>query len=172
MKRLIAILGAMLMLLISGCAPDSNKVSEHKNKEEKSEFCLISETATIELNTDISKIDMEPISTENGSGDGFKWIINKYSDIEIKTLLSDDNKNIINKISTTSPAYKTTKGVKVGDSVEKLTELYKEYLVHSKSVEFDYYLFDPENDIGFRKIYFYIENDTINKIVIEDGIDG
>ena len=95
MKKLIAVIGAMLILLISGCTPDSNQEVEHKDKEEKSEFCLISETATIELNTDISKLNMETISAENGSGDGFKWTINKYRDIEIKTVLSDDNKNII-----------------------------------------------------------------------------
>ena len=169
MKKLISVIGIIVLLLLSGC----DLGAEHKNIGEKSEFCLISETIVIELNMDISKVNKEPISVALGSGDGFDWAVNQYDDIEIKTLLSDDDKNIINRISTQSPNYETARGIRVGDGVAKLLDLHKEDLAHSKSPEAEYYLFDPEDDIGFKKIYFYIDkNDAIHTIVMEDGIDG
>ena len=92
--------------------------------------------------------------------------------IEIKALISDDNKSIINKISTESAVYETSRGIKVGDNTRKLRDLYKEHLAYSESVERKYYVYDPENDIGFKRIYFYVDDDIINEIIIEDGIDG
>ena len=186
MKNNILILVIISLLLLIGCKDDNpQKVSppESENdktfttvgygeEEEKTEFCLISESVIIQLNTDLSQLHMEPISVENGSGDGFKWTDNKYEDVEIKALISDDNKSIINKISTESSAYETTGGIKVGDSVVKLKDVYEEDLIYSESIERNYYLYDPDNDIGFNKIYFYCTNDTITRIVIENGIDG
>ena len=136
------------------------------------EFCLISENTIIELNSDMANISMKPTSVEHGSGDGFKWTDNKYEDVEIRAMISDDNKSIINKISTESTAYETTRGIKVGDNTKKLKDLYKDYLTYSESIERKYYVYDPDNDIGFKRIFFYVENDVINKIIIEDGIDG
>ncbi len=172
-KKLIFAISIIGLLLVSGCVPGSNQTTDYqKNLEGKSDFCLYSKTETIELNTDISKVKMEPISVEYGSGDGFKWTESKYEDVEIKTLTSDDGKSMINKISTKSSSYETTRGIRVGDNITKLEDLYKESLIFSESVESCYYLYDPEDDIGFKKIYFYIKNNTINMIVIEDSIDG
>ncbi|MEE1258459.1 MAG: hypothetical protein UHN47_18435, partial [Lachnospiraceae bacterium] len=97
---------------------------------------------------------------------------NKYEDVEIRAMISDDNESIISKISTESAAYETTRGIKVGDNTKKLKDLYKDYLIYSESIERKYYVYDPDNDIGFKRIFFYVENDVINKIIIEDGIDG
>ena len=189
MKKLILFLVIIALLMISGCKDNKPKniyLPEAKNdkiyttvggenenaENSKTEFCLISESAIIELNSNLSKLMMEPISVEQGSGDGFKWTDNKYEDVEIRALISDDNESIINKISTESAAYETARGIKVGDNTKKLKDLYKEYLTYSESIERKYHVYDPDNDIGFKRIFFYVENDVINKIIIEDGIDG
>lgn len=189
MKKLTLILVVLACLTITGCKDNNPKnlyLPEAKNdkiyttvggeneddEKSKSEFCLISEDTIIELNSDLLKLQMKPIRVENGSGDGFKWTDKKYDNIEIKALISEDNRSIINKISTESDAYETSRGIKVGDNTRKLKDLYKEYLAYSESVERKYYIYDPENDIGFKRIYFYVDNDIINKIIIEDGIDG
>ncbi len=186
MKKITLILVMIALITITGCKDNNTKnlyLPEAKNdkiyttvggdeEKEKTEFCLVSKNAIIELNSDMSKLQIQPTSVEQGSGDGFRWTDNKYEDVEIKALISDDNKSIINKISTESPAYETSRGIKVGDSVTKLKDTYKENLTYSESVERKYYVFDPDNDIGFKRIYFYVENDAVNKIIIEDGIDG
>lgn len=186
MKKITLILLMIMLLMIAGCKDDNQEnlyLPEAKNdkiyttvggneEKEKTEFCLVSKNTIIELNTDISKLQMQPTSVEQGSGDGFRWTNNKYEDVEIKALISDDNKSIINKISTESTAYQTSRGIKVGDSVVKLKDMYKENLTYSESVERKYYMYDPDNDIVFNRIYFYCTNDTITRIVIENGIDG
>jgi len=186
MKKITFVLMIITFLMFAGCKDDDQKslyLPETKNdnistaiagneNKDKSEFCLISQNVIIELNTDMSKLQIQPTSVEQGSGDGFRWIINKYDDVEIKALISDDNKSIINKISTESTAYQTSRGIKVGDSVVTLKDMYKENLIYSESVEMKYYMYDPDNDIGFNRIYFYCTNDTITRIVIENGIDG
>lgn len=189
MKKITLILLMITLVMITGCKDNKTKniyLPEAKNdkiyttvggknendEKSKSEFCLISEETIIELNSDLSKVQMKPIRVENGFGDGFKWTDNKYDNIEIKALISDDNKSIINKISTESAVYETSRGIKVGDNTRKLRDLYKEHLAYSESVERKYYVYDPENDIGFKRIYFYVDDDIINEIIIEDGIDG
>ena len=189
MKKITLILLMITLVMITRCKDNKTKniyLPEAKNdkiyttvggknendEKSKSEFCLISEETIIELNSDLSKVQMKPIRVENGSGDGFKWTDNKYDNIEIKALISDDNKSIINKISTESAVYETSRGIKVGDNTRKLRDLYKEHLAYSESVERKYYVYDPENDIGFKRIYFYVDDDIINEIIIEDGIDG
>lgn len=186
MKKTNLILLMITLLTFTGCKDNSTKnfyIPETKNDniytsvggdeaKEKTEFCLVSKNTIIELDSDMSKLQMKPISVEPGSGDGFRWTDNKYEDVEIKALISDDNKSIINKISTESPAYETSRGIKVGDSVTKLEDTYKEDLTYSQSVERKYYVYDPDNDIGFKRIFFYVENNAIYKIIIEDGIDG
>lgn len=184
MKKFTLFLLMITLLTVAGCKDDNKNnlyLPEAKNDEifttvggdeEKSEFCLVKEDTIIELNTDMSKLQLQPTSVEQGSGDGFKWTINKYEDVEIKALISDDNKSIINKISTESADYQTTRGIKVGDSVITLKDVYNEHLIYSESVEKKYYMYDPDNDIGFNRIYFYCTDDTITKIIIENGIDG
>ncbi len=186
MKKITLILLIITLLMMAGCKDNKQNslyLPEAENdkifttvggdeEKEKTEFCLISNNIIIELNTDMSKLHMQPTSVENGSGDGFRWTNNKYEDVEIKALISDDNKSIINKISTESTAYETSRGIKVGDSVVKLKDIYNEKLIYSESVERKYYMYDPDNDIGFNRIYFYCTNDTITRIVIENGIDG
>ncbi len=139
-----------------------------------SEFALCSGDLRIALNGDIAHLKKEPIKVKDGSGDGFSWREYEYYDISVKALKSDDSDitNII-KITTSSPDYKTSNGIKVGDSVEVLKELYKEHLFYQKNTDSgNYYLYDPENDIGFKKIRFYIEDETIKTIELEDCIDG
>ena len=188
MRKLTLILVVIALLTIVGCKDNKKNLylpetkndklyttiggEDEKKTQAETEFCLISENALIELNSDMANISMVPINVEQGSGDGFKWTENKYADIQIKALLSDDDKWFVNKITTNSSAYETARGISVGDSVSKLKDTYKDNLEYSESIEKSYYVYDPENDIGFKRIFFHVENDSINEIVIEDGIDG
>lgn len=144
---------------------------DKQEDKKQTEFCLISTDTAIELNSDIEKVNLKPLSVEHGSGDGFKWTENKYADVVIKVLYSDDGKGFINRITTTSPNYETARGLKVGDGVSKLTDTYDD-LKYSETIEESYYVYDPETDIGFKRIFFYVENDSVREIVVEDGIDG
>ena len=49
-------------------------------------------------------------------------------------------------------------------------EEYQQDLTKANSDEI-LYVYEPQN-VGFNRIYFYIENDTITKITLENGIDG
>lgn len=122
------------------------------------------------LNADMSTIGKESIGEIEGSGDGFHWKEYTYEDIFVKALLTDGNSTNIILISTTSNNYKTPRDIKVGDSLKKLQEKYKDELTKANSDE-TYYIYEPEV-VGFNRIYFYIENDIITKITLENGIDG
>ena len=55
--------------------------------------------------------------------------------------------------------------------MQKLQEKYPEDLEKANSDKI-WYVYNPQNDLGFNRIYFYIENDVITRIIIENGIDG
>ncbi len=122
------------------------------------------------LNADMSTIIDTPISENEGRGDGFHWKEYTYEDIFVKALIGDDDTTGIILISTTSSNYKTPREISVGDSLQKLQEKYPSDLVKANSDEI-YYIYEPQ-DVGFNRIYFYIENDVITKIALENGIDG
>ena len=116
---------------------------------------------------------MEAINVKEDSGDGFQWKDYLYDDAVITALITDDNTESIIKITTTSDNYKTPRGIKVGDNLELLKELYKDNLVKGLTDSNEtYYIYDSEDDIGFNRIYFYLENDNISKIEVINGIDG
>ncbi len=176
MKKIITkIILVILCFIVTGC---NNDVELPKSTDvlntKKSEFCLISADNTYELNLEMPFANIKPTNVESGSGDGFKWEIYTYPDIEIKVLISEDGKKYINEITTTSCDYKTSRGIKVGDDLEELSEVYKEelevfaYMENGPTV----YMYDPEDDIGFNKIYFYIYDGVINRITLINGIDG
>ena len=66
--------------------------------------------------------------------------------------------------------YKTPRDIKVWDSLQILKEKYPEDLTKANSDKVCY-VYEPQG-VGFKRIYFYIENDIITKINLEDGIDG
>lgn len=124
------------------------------------------------LNEDIKLFDKEPISTEEGRGDGYHWNDYVYDDIEIHAIFNDDGKEMCNRITTTSTNYRTTRGAKVGDSLEVLSELYPDDLKKASTYPWsDLYIYEPQ-EVGFNRIYFTLENDIITKIMLENGIDG
>jgi len=134
------------------------------------ELLLLSEdNIQFKLNADISTIDKEPTSEKEGRGDGFHWKDYSYEDVSVRALIGDDATRII-RISTTSNNYKTPRDIKVGDSLKKLQEKYPDDLTKVQSDEICY-VYVPQN-IGVNRIYFYLENDIITKIVVENGIDG
>ncbi len=131
---------------------------------------LSSENTEYKLNSDISMINKEPVSINEGRGDGFHWIEHSYGDIDVKALIADDETTNIILISTSSSEYKTPRGIKAGDSLQKLQETYTEDLRKALSDDVCY-VYEPPM-LGFNRIYFYCTNDIISKIVIENGIDG
>ena len=135
------------------------------------ELLLLSDDSIqFKLNADVSTIDKEPISEKEGRGDGFHWKDYSYEDVSVRALIGDDNSTQITHISTTSNNYRTPRDVKVGDSLKKLQQKYPEDLSKALSDEVCY-VYVPQS-IGVNRIYFYLENDIITKIVVENGIDG
>lgn len=165
-----------LVVLLFGCNSATETLVEQKIPENvDTEFCLISQDGKIyELNSEFPFANIKPMSVESGSGDGFKWEIYIYPTIEIKALISDDGKKYINKITTTSSGFQTTRGIRVGDDEERLLEAYKDDLKFSyieRTGGFGY-MYDPEGDLGFNKIFFDFENSKIERITLENCIDG
>ncbi len=135
------------------------------------EFLLCaSDGATYKLNSDIKTIKNQPITQKEGRGDGFHWLECTYDDASVKALIAEDSSSNIIRIETASDVCETYRGIKVGDSLPLLQEKYPEHLTKALSDDICY-VFEPPIT-GFNRIYFYLENDTITKIVIENGIDG
>lgn len=145
-----------------------------KNNTQKTEFTLINNDIILNIGSEIKDFPKEPISTTEDSGDGYVWDDIAYDDIQIRIVKNtEDNKYPILEMTTTSNNYETPRGIKVGDNVEALKEAYSKYLTYEYHDELgNYYIFDPEDDIGFRKIKFCIANNVITKIIVYDGIDG
>ena len=141
-----------------------------KNVQNKELLLLSEENTVFRLNSDVSTINKEPISVKDGRGDGFRWKEYSYEDVLVRALIGDDNSTQVISISTTSDRYKTPRDIKVGDSLKNLQEKYPENLTKALSDEFCY-IYVPQN-IGVNRIYFYVENNVITKITIENGIDG
>ncbi len=145
----------------------ADTIERVRNKEL---LLLSKDNIQFKLNADVSTIDKEPISEQEGRGDGFRWIDYSYEDVLVTALIGDDNSTRIINISTTSNNYKTPRNIKVGDTLQKLQENYPEDLTKALSDEVCY-VYVPQS-IGVNRIYFYLEKNIITKIVIENGIDG
>lgn len=122
------------------------------------------------LNDNISNFNKEVIKSEFDNGDGYMWRTYTYDDITITALLDYYNGNYyINKIETTSPDYKTIKGISVGDSLEKLQNTYIEDLtrvpdeVNNITYVYKEPLADVDGALG-SEIDFYIKDGKIEKI--------
>ena len=122
------------------------------------------------LNDNISNFNKEVIKSEFDNGDGYMWRTYTYDDITITALLDYYNGNYyINKIETTSPNYKTIKGISVGDSLEKLQGTYIEDLtrVPDEVNNITYTYKEPLADVDGAhgsEIDFYIKDGKIEKI--------
>lgn len=122
------------------------------------------------LNDNISNFNKEVIKSEFDNGDGYMWRTYTYDDITITALLDYYNGNYyINKIETTSPNYKTIKGISVGDSLEKLQNTYIEDLtrVPDEVNDITYVYKEPLADVDGAlgsEIDFYIKDGKIEKI--------
>ncbi len=174
-KIIITILLVALCLLTSSCNKEVDMSNVFENSDNiMPEFVLHSKDFDIALNGDITHLKKEPIKVTDGSGDGFIWSEYEYYDITVKALKTDDDdKTNIIKITTSSSAYETNKGIKVGDNAERLKEIYNEHLYYQENIDNgDNYLYDPQDDLGFKKIRFYVEDEIIKTIELEDTIDG
>lgn len=134
-------------------------------------FSLIDQNGEkVILNDNISNFSKEAIKSEFDNGDGYMWRTYTYDDITITALLDYYNGNYyINKIETTSPNYKTIKGISVGDSLEKLQNTYIEELtrvpdeVNNITYVYKEPLADVDGALG-SEIDFYIKDGKIEKI--------
>lgn len=121
----------------------------------------------IQLNDSIKTVKEGLISSKYNSSDGFHVREYSYANLYIRALLAsyvDDY--YIMQIETTSPKYKTKRGISVGDTLEKLKEAYPENLTRvptdTKEIMWCY----PYSD--FISITFNITDGVISKIIIEN----
>lgn len=138
------------------------------------EFTLISDKSKATLGADFKTFEKEPISKKEDRGDGFHWIDYAYDDINVTAMFDGDDVNqYIHVIETTSSNYETFRGIKVGDSLESLKNTYLEDLNQNiwNTAETEYVYYSPEK-YGFNRIFFFLKNDVITRIRIENGIDG
>ena len=136
------------------------------------EFSLIdTNNIKVILKDDITNFKKEPVKSEFDKGDGYMWRTYTYDDITITALLNTFvGKYYINKIETTSPNYKTPKGIGVGDKLEKLQGTYISDLSRINTEEIQnivYQYKEPsksdDNLLG-AEMNFYIKDGKITKI--------
>ena len=136
------------------------------------EFSLIdTNNIKVILKDDITNFKKEPVKSEFDKGDGYMWRTYTYDDITVTALLNTFvGKYYINKIETTSPNYKTPKGIGVGDKLEKLQGTYISDLSRINTEEIQnivYQYKEPsksdDNLLG-AEMNFYIKNGNIAKI--------
>ena len=136
------------------------------------EFSLIdTNNIKVILKDDITNFKKEPVKSEFDKGDGYMWRTYTYDDTTVTALLNTFvGKYYINKIETTSPNYKTPKGIGVGDKLEKLQGTYISDLSRINTEEIQnivYQYKEPsksdDNLLG-AEMNFYIKNGKITKI--------
>ena len=136
------------------------------------EFSLIdTNNIKVILKDDITNFKKEPVKSEFDKGDGYMWRTYTYDDITVTALLNTFvGKYYINKIETTSPNYKTPKGIGVGDKLEKLQGTYISDLSRINTEEIQnivYQYKEPsksdDNLLG-AEMNFYIKDGKITKI--------
>lgn len=121
----------------------------------------------IQLNDSIKTVKEELISSKYNSSDGFHVREYSYDNLYIRALLAsyvDDY--YIMQIETTSPKYKTKRGISVGDTLEKLKEAYPENLTRVSTDTKEIIWCYPYSD--FISITFNITDGVISKIIIEN----
>ncbi len=133
------------------------------------EFCLSNDDFKVLLNYEMPLINKKPIEIKNERMDGYSWTDYKYDNIELRESPSFESNayNMITKIVTTSSDYKTTRGIKVGDSLETLEIKYNNLKKTMISSNETICVYDPQDDWGTNKIYFELKNNTITKITME-----
>ena len=144
------------------------------NEEFMKEFSLSSNETKARIGAELTSFEKEPIFQKEDRGDGFHWIDYTYDDIEVTAMFDgDDIKQYIHAIETNSSNYETTRKIKVGDSLESLKAAYPEDLNPNvwNTEETEYVYYSPEK-YGFNRIFFFLKNDVITRIRIENGIDG
>lgn len=90
----------------------------------------------------------------------------KFPGMIIRTIntLEKDNKFYVYQIEVSDPRYTTPRLIKVGDSLEKLREVYTEANIVTDSDEEGYYLYNPVDH--FDAMGFTIVDNKISKIKI------
>lgn len=121
----------------------------------------------IQLNDSIKTVKEGLISSKYNSSDGFHVREYSYANLYIRALLAsyvDDY--YIMQIETTSPKYKTKRGISVGDTLKKLKEAYPENLTRVQTDTKEIIWCYPYSD--FISITFNITDEVISKIIIEN----
>ena len=144
------------------------------NEEFMKEFTLTSNETKATIGAEIITFEKESISQKEDRSDGFHWIDYTYDDIEVTAMFDgEDVKQYIHAMETKSSNYETTRKIKVGDTLETLKAAYPEDLNQNEwnTEETEYVYYSPEK-YGFNRIFFFLKDDVITRIRIENGIDG
>lgn len=144
------------------------------DEEFMKEFAFISRETKAVIGAELTTFEKEPISQKEDRGDGFHWIDYTYDDIEITAMFDGEDINqYIHAMQTTSSDYQTLRGIKVSDSLESLQSAYPEDLTQNiwNTEETEYVYYSPE-EYRFNRIFFFLKDNVITRIRIENGIDG
>ena len=121
----------------------------------------------VQLNASVKTINKKLIASKYNSTDGFHTREYAYDDLQVWGLLAsyvDDY--YIMTIETTSPNYKTKRGISVGDSLEKLKEAYPDQLEKVPDVNEIVWCYQYSD---FISITFNITDGKISKIIIKNN---
>lgn len=144
------------------------------NENFMKEFALISNETKATIGAELTTFEKEYVSQKENRSDGFHWIDYTYDDIEVTAMFDgEDVKQYIHAMETKSSNYETTRKIKVGDTLETLKAAYPEDLNQNEwnTEEIEYVYYSPEK-YGFNRIFFFLKDDVITRIRIENGIDG
>ena len=120
----------------------------------------------VQLNASVKTINKELIASKYNSTDGFHIREYAYDDLQVwGSLDSYVDDYYILAIETTSPNYKTKRGISVGDSLEKLKEAYPDNLEKVPDVNEIVWCYQYSD---FISITFNITDGKISKITIEN----
>lgn len=120
----------------------------------------------VQLNASVKTINKELIASKYNSTDGFHIREYAYDDLQVwGSLDSYVDDYYILAIETTSPNYKTKRGISVGDSLEKLKEAYPDKLEKVPDVNESVWCYQYSD---FISITFNITDGKISKITIEN----
>ena len=120
----------------------------------------------VQLNASVKTINKELIASKYNSTDGFHIREYAYDDLQVwGSLDSYVDDYYILTIETTSPNYKTKRGISVGDSLEKLKEAYPDKLEKVPDVNESVWCYQYSD---FISITFNITDGKISKTTIEN----
>lgn len=167
MKKIITLmLALMLCIAVFACASDNVNAPEGAFSSKDLGIAMNSQTYYL-------REDSAPLLSALGDGYEYSEMVSCVYDGKDKTYIYPgitvqtvpvDGKDIIEMFTLTDTTYSTLRGVKVGDTLEKLTGAYGEDYFDDGYVT--YSLSGDASDIQAERIQFYVVNNEITTIYI------